>query len=661
MTDINTFIDQMENVAKEFFDSHLSSGQATPAQTAAESFDAVASAIEDMLGYLPDQFARIKAAAMSTFAENGFAAALDNLMSGLGDIVDETGLGYTTEPDFVGDGPQSQPESDYQVFGKTPYLNTRGTLSRMATHNDLNPAPDSGMPEDLGFYGRDTISEGSVGHNALMITMYGYTQPFHTGATPTIGGTGSNSVIYGYNSHGLGGKSTIELQGQEGYDRLSIELFATGSRGGMWSNNVVIDGAGGDEVMNMLASAGMVVLNNTFSIDGGAGHDLLNLDINIHHGFDSSGYISSRLSNNHVVMKGGAGDDTLNFNAQVDNTITAPAGGPVAVEANMARNIIEMQGEDGNDTLNFTVDIHNDIAHNGTRSAAMNFNRIFMSGGAGNDALDFSANVYNATTTAGARNAQMVRNDIAMRGTLGDDTLNFSAHIHNDNIAGPPGNGATVNSNHIRLDAGSGNDLLHIDLKAAGNYINVDNNQILMAGGSGNDTLNFDMGANAGIGGNVHNNFIVMLGGAGNDMFHFNLTGSGLLNITNNVVVINGGQGNDTISIDAPSGSGLEYVFQYFNTDELGDVVNRLSSGHNYQFDFRGSVFNGSETGGHLAAANFVAGSAALDANDFWLYYNNGADWVLSYDADGNGTGSAHVVAAFDTDVGMDASHIDLS
>ena len=45
---------------------------------------------------------------------------------------------------------------------------------------------------------------------------------------------------------------------------------------------------------------------------------------------------------------------------------------------------------------------------------------------------------------------------------------------------------------------------------------------------------------------------------------------------------------------------------------------------------------------------NFVAGAAALDADDYFIF--NGSDQLL-YDADGNGAGAAVLVAEFDTDI----------
>jgi hypothetical protein len=55
------------------------------------------------------------------------------------------------------------------------------------------------------------------------------------------------------------------------------------------------------------------------------------------------------------------------------------------------------------------------------------------------------------------------------------------------------------------------------------------------------------------------------------------------------------------------------------------------------------AVFQGIGTPGSFTAANFVAGTAAADANDRIIY--NAANGQLLYDADGNGAGAAVLVA----------------
>ncbi|MCK5311522.1 MAG: calcium-binding protein [Desulfobacteraceae bacterium] len=722
--DIQIFIDQMKAVAKQLFDLKTSSGE-KPADAVGTCFDAVGEAIEALFGSLPEEFAELKAAAMLTFTNDGFTAALDNLISQLMDSVDvdyvllqdgglidlyavfgvpagngsgvpgSTGLGYTPE----GDG-SNDPDPYYQVFGKGPYLGTRGPLTE--TGNNLNPTStsDNSMPDDFGWYGADgganggTGGAGGAGGGAnggtggtgggtgggaggleLAITMYGYTQTSYSGNfMPTQGGhwqtnsisnsvfVPSHSAIQYYNSSSPGGKGAIELYGQEGYDRLSVRLYATGDNGGIGANDVLISGIDENETLNLLASAGSAIGSNQFVMLGEAGNDVLNLDVNVHNDFYNNGPASAWMAGNWFIMQGGAGDDTLNFNANIDNIIPTPAGGPITGDAHMTSNFIIMAGGTGDDTLNFNANIHNDIFHNGPRSAGMNGNFIIMLGSEGNDTLNFSASVYNASATAGSRHAQIAGNMIMMRGDLGDDTLNFSANVHNDNVAGPLGNGATIAFNQIVMDGGTGNDALSINLNASGTFINVNSNQVAMVGGDGNDTLSFNISANAGLGGNVANNTITMDGGAGNDVLNFNLNGSGISVINNNEVNIHGGAGNDTISIAAPTGFGLEYIFQYSNTSELGDAINGLASGHIYQLEFENSNFNGVETAGHLAAINFVdfATGSVNDANDFWHYYQSGTNYVLAYDDDGNGTHAAQVVATFDTDVGMDATHIDL-
>jgi len=92
---------------------------------------------------------------------------------------------------------------------------------------------------------------------------------------------------------------------------------------------------------------------------------------------------------------------------------------------------------------------------------------------------------------------------------------------------------------------------------------------------------------------------------------------------------LTGGEGMDTFAFNT-SLDNKDIIYDFNHADDTILLYNE--------------VFTSLSTG-ELSADNFVAGTQALDANDFILY--DKATGNVSYDADGNGSGSAVVFANF--------------
>ncbi len=136
--------------------------------------------------------------------------------------------------------------------------------------------------------------------------------------------------------------------------------------------------------------------------------------------------------------------------------------------------------------------------------------------------------------------------------------------------------------------------------------------------------------------------------------------------------VITGGSGNDTLiggeNGDTLSGGIGSDIFQYNAANEGDDVINGYSSAED-QFHFTDNAFSGLGPG-VLSDTNFevvtnsqylVDGQTGVtDADNHYIYYNDGSTFALYYDADGSGGSASTLIATFDGDVGLDHTDITL-
>jgi len=138
------------------------------------------------------------------------------------------------------------------------------------------------------------------------------------------------------------------------------------------------------------------------------------------------------------------------------------------------------------------------------------------------------------------------------------------------------------------------------------------------------------------------------LGGIYSQTFSPSGVASGALTIT-------GGTGADTLNVT----SGTGYIFNYTAVGELGDTITGLTNHTAFDFQFsRGGGFLGFNPSDNTSvlSTSFVAGTAAVDANDHWIFDATASK--LYYDSDGTGTAAAAVVATVATSVTLTANDI---
>jgi serralysin len=166
----------------------------------------------------------------------------------------------------------------------------------------------------------------------------------------------------------------------------------------------------------------------------------------------------------------------------------------------------------------------------------------------------------------------------------------------NNNISGTTG-GDIING-------GSGNDT-----------ISGGGNDDYLVGGLGNDTLSGGLGNDTLSGSNGNDS---LNGGLDNDVL---VGGPGLDTLT-------GGSGSDAFSFES-WGQGLDTITDFNVIDDTIRVA--------------ADVFAGGLTVGTLNSAQLVIGSVATSANQRFIY--NSSNGALSFDADGNGSGTARLFA----------------
>jgi len=274
-----------------------------------------------------------------------------------------------------------------------------------------------------------------------------------------------------------------------------------------------------------------------------------------------------------------------------------------------------------------------------------------LTGTAGNDTL-------NGTNTRNIINA-LAGND-RVNGLGGDDTIDggdgndiIDGGLGDDEMIGGAGNDTYyVDSLGDTVTEASGSiggtrDIVYADLSIAALFANVE--ELVLAGATGNENLNGAGNAiDNRITGNNGNN--ILDGGDGKDTL-IGMGGNDTLIGGAGVDQLIGGDGDDTLNGGAErdaltGGAGADdFVLDFIPSDPTkADRVLDYSSIDGDQIVLSAAIF-GSLAGG-VAAGNIVVGSAALDADDYLIYNVNGSR--LLYDADGNGSGAAQLIAKLD-------------
>lgn len=322
------------------------------------------------------------------------------------------------------------------------------------------------------------------------------------------------------------------------------------------------------------------------SVNGGNGND----------------YIEGGYGDDHI--EGGNGKDTLygdNF-TEYTGTVTDPL---------LQTSDDYLDGGNGNDML-YGQEGDDDLwGGNGKDMLYGGDGDDTLHGGTGKDVLDggdgFDTVSYEDATSRVTVNLET---GVSSGKSEGKDTL-----ISIENIIGSSFDDTlTGNDADNVLVGGGGNDTLS---GGAGN-------DVLIGGGSSDDSDEAEEDENeeddddSSSGGAVSTDNDILNGGDGDD-------------------ILIGGAGIDTLT----GGAGID-TFVFDSLDAMDIVTDFVSGTDKLAFD-DDAFLSLSELA--FGTGNFVAGPAALDADDFLVY--DSATGVLYYDADGSGAGAAVGVAQF--------------
>jgi Ca2+-binding RTX toxin-like protein len=412
---------------------------------------------------------------------------------------------------------------------------------------------------------------------------------------------------------------------------------------GLGGNDSVNGGNGNDSLIGADGNDSLIGGNGNDTISGGVGVDNLKGD----EGNDSLS------GGDHDILNGNNGDDTLEGNLGND-TLVGGSGTDLILGGSDDDLFIGgfggdfLYGQIGNDSL--YGQSGNDILHGGTGSDILvgGDDNDSLKGGDDNDTLRGDVG---RDTLKGDDGTDFLRGDVgddSLEGGNGNDTLfggdgadTLAGNNDNDLLIGEEGNDLLLGENgKDTLKGGNGNDTLiggnrsELLLESGDLSYTITNNQLT---GKGTDT--FSQIESARLQGGGSNN--TLDASAVNDL-RVILEGAGGLDILiggSQNDVIDGGVGNDNLT----GGAGNDR-FAYNALNDRIDTITDFTSGVD-TFSFKASVFGGLAVG-VLSADQFVLGSSAGDVDDRFIYNSNTKR--LLFDADGNGSGSALLIATLE-------------
>ena len=483
----------------------------------------------------------------------------------------------------------------------------------------------------------DTIVEGIVGGNDTVQTALAFyilsaanvenlTGSSNSGQT-LVGNSGANRIT--------GGTGIDEMQGGAGDDSYVVlnagDTIVEAISGGNdtiettlsafdlnWLSNV--------ENLTGLSSSGQSLIGTAGAnrINGGTGVDEMV-------GGDGDDTYAVRNIGDTVVEGVGGGTDTIEFTLQaydltwVTNfeNLTGLLSTGQSLVGNSGANRIdggagndEMQGGDGDDVyvVRNAGDTIIEAANKGTDTVETSLTSYSLA----------MANVENLTGTG--VNQTLIGNALDNR---------ITANGAGNTLRGGAGNDTYVltEANSIIENAGEGTDTVITTVSLFTLSTNVEN---VISLASGNFQAN----------GNDLNNEIT-----GND-------GNDLLRGNNGNDTLNGGNGNDTLRGEngydiLTGGAGADhFVFQSSLIPANADTILDFERGVDL-IDLDRSVFSTLSLGA-LPAGAFVAGTAALDADDRIIYDPDTA--TLYFDRDGTGSAAATAFATVGYGIGLQAS-----
>ncbi len=467
------------------------------------------------------------------------------------------------------------------------------SLIGTATHNDYL---DGGNGNDyLDGKGGDDILIGGAGDDEIHggtdnDTIYGgRSDGIDDNGNDILYGDGGNDTMYGGGGNDIliADKGNDTLYGDKGAD----ELY--GGEG----NDILYAGEDNDQLYGGKDDDTLYGGNGNDIVYGEGGNDTLRGESgdDAIKGGDGDDSLYGGIGSD--ILSGGAGNDTLNGGAGSD-TLFGEVGNDVYVIDTIGDTICE-KFDEGNDTVQssisytLTANVENLILTglaniNGTGNSLNNT----LKGNSGANILNGGAGTDTLFGGAG--------NDTYYVDNVGDKVYETTTAV-----SGIDSGGIDLVNTTISYTLGSFVENLTLtgtsNINGTGNSLNN-----TLTGNSGANILNGGAGVDTLFGG-VGNDTLV--GGAGRDSFVFN-------------TALNGTTNKDTIT-------------DFTATDDIIKLEN--------------GIYTKLATVGTLAMDNFYASATGVahDANDYIVY--NTASGILSYDADGNGAGSA---IAFATLVG---------
>ena len=535
----------------------------------------------------------------------------------------------------------------------------------------------------IGYNGDDVIS-GNAGNDTLNGGVGNDTLTGDAGTDNLVGGSGDDIYIVDSTTDTIteaAGSGTDEVRSSVTYTALAVNvenltltgsgnINGTGNAGnntvtGNDGNNSLSGGTGNDTLIGGLGNDTLTGNAGTDSLVGGSGDDIYVVDAtdtiveasgagtgtdtvqssvtfslaaisNVENlTLTGSSAINGTGNTLDNVLTGNSGTNTLNGGDGTD-TLIGGTGNDIYVVDSTSDIITELTGS-GTDTVQSSV-TYSLADTDGAGSNGGNVENLTLTG---SSVVDGTGNSLNNIITGNSGDNSLsggAGND-TLNGGVGNDTLTGDAGT--DNLVGGSGDDIYIvdsTTDTITEAASSGTDEVRSLVTYTALAVNVENltltgsGNINGTGNTGNNTVTGNDGNNSLSGGTGND---TLIGGLGNDT----LTGNAG---TDSLV---GGAGNDSLV----GGDGADtYTFSGVTLLSNGsDMITFVAVDDTLQFSLADvNVATGAGlSSGVISAGNIVigVGAVAADAYDYFLY--NTSTGALSFDADGNGSGSAVLLA----------------
>ncbi len=414
---------------------------------------------------------------------------------------------------------------------------------------------------------------------------------------------------------GTGSTYSAGLAGQDVSYQTAVTLTTGAAATGVALTGIVVSGV----VTSQIGARALV----SSQLWGNAGNDSIYL---------APAYIASQTSVpgltrvNDVTIGGGAGDDVIGTVTFVNNTaVTASAATGILVDSAF------IEGGGGNDTITFiansaeitgtTIQGSQGDDHVRVANALGTFKNSQILAGGGNDLMSgVTLSAFDTSTlAAGGGN-----DTISFTAGGGDaslvslDTFNTQSDYDGNDLLTASFTGNAGTASGITIQAGGGNDSIHLTVSAADsqdNLIQLNAGDDLLSAtrisattieaGAGNDTISLDSGG-------LLTSFIQM--GGGNDVFDFGGSGAGVISGVSGSTIF-GGAGADNFTASAQVTNTRQTIGVQFGYSAATDSV--LSAYDTIQITNTGGTYNfrylpGGANTTSMSAAAFTATDGSL-------------------------------------------------